>query len=401
MITPNVGQQFVIDQAVDWFYNSGRLVFQYTGGPGSGKSFVLMEIIKRLGLNPITEVAAMSFMGSASLVMRNKGLLSARTAHSWIYFPVIVDKRDKDGNIVYDKLLNTPVKIAIFKPIESLPPTIKLIAIDEAGSMPMNLKKDIEKFGIKIIACGDPDQLPPVGDAPAYLTDGKIYRLTECMRQAGLNDIQFICNQVRQGIPLINGYYGNSMVINNKDVSDNMLMWADMVICGRNSTRDIINKRIRNILGYSSDLPMHGEKVVCRQNNWGVSVDMGMGMNVNLVNGLTGTVSNNPDVSTLDGQMFTMDFVPDLAPGIMFQGLRCNYLHMISDNAMRLSIRQNKFSVGDMFEYGYAITSHISQGSQFHKVLYIEERMPPDIQRQINLVGASRADQALIYAKPY
>ena len=54
-----------------------------------------------------------------------------------------------------------------------------------------------------------------------------------------------------------------------------------------------------------------------------------------------------------------------------------------------------------MFEYAYAITDHVAQGSQWHKVVYIEERMHPDIQINLNVVGASRADQQLIYVKPY
>ena len=54
-----------------------------------------------------------------------------------------------------------------------------------------------------------------------------------------------------------------------------------------------------------------------------------------------------------------------------------------------------------MFEYAYAITDHVAQGSQWHKVVYIEERMSPDIQTNLNVVGASRPDQQLIYVKSY
>ena len=52
-----------------------------------------------------------------------------------------------------------------------------------------------------------------------------------------------------------------------------------------------------------------------------------------------------------------------------------------------------------MFEFAYAITTYLSQGGQWHKVIYIEEYMRGDIQKAMNLVGASRADTSLIYVK--
>lgn len=401
MIKPNAGQEFIINEAVKWYYHSPEQLFQYDGPPGSGKSFVLMEIVKRLGLDPLTEVAAMSFIGSASLVMRNKGLYSAKTAHSWLFNVETVVMRDENGKPIMDTLLNVPVKRPKFIPVDLLPDKIKLIIVDEGFSMPLHLRPEIEKFGIKILVCGDQNQLPPVGDAPAFLAYGKIYHLTEIMRQAGREDIKYIATMVQHGYHLNDGYYGNSLVIRKNDLTDDMLMWADAIICGKNNTRDQINQRIRAICGYNSMLPMYGEKVVCRNNNWLESVDLGNGMEINLVNGLIGRVNSSPDISSYDGEQFTMNFVPDLEPGIMFSNIRCNYQHMISNNKVRKLIRSNKYSIGNMFEYAYALTAHVAQGSQFHKVIYIEEPMRPELRNSINLVGATRADEALIYVKQF
>ena len=44
----------------------------------------------------------------------------------------------------------------------------KLICIDEAGCVPHSLKAEIESRGLKVLACGDLNQLPPVKDKPAY-----------------------------------------------------------------------------------------------------------------------------------------------------------------------------------------------------------------------------------------
>jgi hypothetical protein len=399
MIKPNPGQQFVIDEAVKWYLYGTEQIFQYDGPPGSGKSFVLNEIINTIGLDARYEVAAMSFIGSASLVMRNKGLWSAKTAHQWLYKIEEREKRDAQGNVMMDKLLNVPIKEAIFIPVSNLDPNIKLIAIDEGYSMPSWMRKEILKFGIKVIVCGDQNQLPPVKDSPAFLADGKIYHLTECMRQAGLDDINFIARMVSMGMPLNNGYYGNSLVIEEKDLTDDMLVWADMIICSRNSTRDNFNARVRSILGCNSPLPQQSEKVVCRYNNWLESVPIGIGREINLVNGLVGRVANNPDISSYDGELFSMNFVPDCQPDIIFMNSRCNYQHMISDNKVRQAIRANRYSKGNMFEFGYCLTAYVAQGSQAHKVIYIEEKTNPQIQTSTNLVGATRADQALIYVK--
>ena len=394
----NKGQENIIDAAVHWYYNSPDQVFEFDGPPGSGKSVTLNQIIRELDLDPLTEVAPMSFTGAASLVMRSKGLISAKTAHSWIYNVRPEQMRDSNGAVIMDELLNVPIMIPRFIPVDRLDENIKLIVIDEAYSLPAKLRPTIEKFGIKIIACGDQNQLPPVNDNPAFLTGPNVMHLTEIMRQLGREDINFIANRAGNGLPLLNGHYGNSLVIDAEDLTDGMLLWADCVICGKNKTRDIINNRIRAAKGYNSELPKYGEKVVCRNNNWLESVTANNGYEINLCNGLIGTVVSNPDVSSYDGKLFSMSFRPDLAPQVIFN-TRCNYKHMIADNETRLKIRNNKYELGNKFEYAYCITSHIAQGSQFHKVVYIEEPMHPSIQRNVNLVGASRADRLLIYVK--
>ena len=400
MFQLNEGQRYIVEEAVKWFYNSHEQVFQYDGPPGSGKSVVLMEIIRRLGLDMMTEVAPMSFIGSASLVMRMKGLLSAKTIHSWLYTVKELNALDENGNVIMDTLLNKPIKVPKFVPVIALDPKIKLLVVDEAFTVPLSMRPQLERFGLKILACGDQAQLPPVGDAPAFLVSGKIYHLTEVMRQTGRDDIIYLTNRVRAGLPLLNGYYGNSLVINYKDLNDNMLLWADQVICCKNRTRDNINNKIRSILGYNTDLPQYGEKVVCRKNNWLEGMPFDNGGELNLVNGLIGTVASNPDVSSFDGKLFSMNFVPQLVPNLMFENTRCNYKYMISDYQHRNSIKNNRYEVGNMFEYAYCITDHVAQGGQWHKVVYIEEYMDPSIQTNLNVVGASRADQLLIYVKP-
>lgn len=394
----NKEQEFIIDQAQKWFYSNDQL-FQYDGKAGTGKSVVMNEIVRRIGLDPLIEIAAMSYIGSASILMRMRGLLNAKTIHSWLYDIEEVIMRDKDGKVMMDQLLNVPLKIPRFIPRDYMPPEIQMIIIDEGYTVPLSLKQQIERFGIKILVAGDQGQLPPVNDNPAYLIDGNIYHLNKVMRQGDRTDIVEIANRLRCGLGINIGYYGNVLVIDKKDLSDDMLVWADAVICGKNSTRDYFNNKIRSILGYSGKLPHYGEKVVCRKNNWFESVKLNNGGEISLVNGLIGTVANNPDVSTFDGKLFSIDFIPDLVRNVQFSGLRCNYKYMTSDSKIRNSIKQSRYEAGCMFEFGYALTGWIAQGSQWNNVIYIEENMPPTINNQLNYVGATRAVQNLIYVK--
>lgn len=399
MIILNKEQQFVTDMATKWFHKGYDQVFQYDGVPGAGKSVVLMEIIRMLGLDILTETAPMSFTGTASLVMRMKGFVNAKTAHSWIYHVEAVPMVDENGNTVMDLLLNVPIMIPRFRLVNKLDDNIKLIVVDEGYCLPKTVGDHVRKFGIKILVCGDQNQLPPVNDEPAFLTSGNIYHLTQCMRQLGREDISFIAGRAGMGLPLLNGYHGNSLVINRSGLTDDMLLWADIIICGTNKTRDEINRKVRALKGYTSDLPQYGEKVVARSNNWLEGVELSNGTEINITNGLVCKVLNNPDVSSYDGEQFSMTIAPELAPNAIFFNTRCNYKHMISDYKTRDAIRKNKYAKGNMFEFAYAITTYLSQGGQWHKVIYIEEYMRGDIQRPMNLVGASRADTSLIYVK--
>lgn len=391
-IMPNAGQLSIVRDAINFYRNDSKQVFEFGGYAGTGKSVVLNLIKQELGLE-FHEIAAMTYIGQAAIVMRMKGFANAKTGHSWLYTPVMVEKTDSKGRIIYDPYFHRPVFTMKFIPKDWV--GIKAVFLDEGYSFPERLRKDLEAKNVKIFACGDPGQLPPVKDEPAYLKEFGTYPvLTEIMRQAEGSGIIHLATRARQGLPIEVGNYGDAMVIDYSDLDLNYLYYSDMIVCGKNDHRDMINKLYRkHILGYTDEIPHIGEKVICRKNNWQMDID-----GINLTNGLRGTVMNNPDVSRFNGKTFKIDFKPDLIDGV-FKELDVDYQYFVGNNDQRKYLKTSPYQEGEKFEFAYATTCHMSQGSQYMNGIYIEDRLKGGVQNNLNYTGITRFSNKLIYVK--
>jgi exodeoxyribonuclease-5 len=345
------------------------------------------EIIKRLGMST-AEVAPMAYTGAAAIVMRTKGFYNAKTIHSWLYEPKIVYDYSKKP----DYLNRYPTKLVFEK--KPLPDWKRLICIDEASYVPMSMKQDLLDTGLKILVCGDLNQLPPVIGEPAFLNDNKIFRLTQIMRQQEGSAIVYIANLILNDKPIPPGHYGSVYVCYPEDISDSMLIHSDVVICGYNRTRDFYNCRVRELNGINPEdkMPHHGEKLICRKNNWSFSID-----GINLANGLSGIVYSYPDVSCYDGNVYTIDFKPNMFECV-FEDIQCNADFFRGNKDTKDQIRNSKYPIkGELFELGYAITTHLSQGSQFRDGMYISEYMSPDINKKLDYTGITRFSNTGLY----
>lgn len=383
-------QERVIQEGVYHIKAGPEQVFQISGGPGTGKTEVINEIVRRCGI-PAYRIAPMAFIGQAAIVMRTRGMINAKTIHSWLYEPIEENILDEHGNPLMDPVFNKPMKQIRFVPRNLS--DIDLFIIDEAYTVPKWMKKDIEAKGKKIIACGDVNQLPPVEDEPAYLVEGKIHYLTQIMRQAKGSYI------IELGQLLLNGYepplglHGNVLVIERKDLIPDMIRNSQVIICGTNRTRDFYNDYIRHeILHKTTTLPGIGERVMCRKNNWSIEID-----GINLTNGLTGTVVKPADVYNFDGKTFNIDFRSDLL-GLFFKGIKCNYQYFTaSTRSEKEFLKNSRYATGEKFEYAYAKTTHLCQGSQYFNGIYISEFLHKDIQRQLDFTAVTRFINTMIY----
>lgn len=393
MIYLNLEQERLVEEAVDFYKNSSEQVFQFTGPPGTGKSITLFEILRRLHLRSET-VAPMAYTGAAALVMKLKGFRDAKTIHSWLYEPYETPLLNERGEKVMDSYFNRPIMVLKFRP--RVLKHIKLIVFDEGWMVPMSMRKDIMKIGAKVIVAGDPDQLPPVEDAPAFFTTGKVHHLTQIMRQEAGSPIIYLAQRAIKEEPIHTGSYGNVMVITEDELTDDMIRMSPVVLCGKNITRDRYNKHIReDMLGFHGNLPWCGEKLICRHNNWGIEQ-----AGISLTNGLTGIVTNAPDVGKYDGKNFLIDFVPDIAADILFKDVSVDYRYMKADKAGRDSIKNSGFYTGNLMEFGYTQTVHLAQGSQWPNGIYIEEWLNRDINKHLNYTAITRFANMAIYVKP-
>ena len=392
-IVLNDQQEECVKKAVQWFNNvSSKQTFEISGPAGSGKTTIVRTIIQELGIN-IQDVLFVAYVGKAALQLTRSGV-NGRTIHSTFYNIEFIPVKDEEGNVIIKngRLVTRPQ----FVKKEKIPSNIKLIVIDEAPMVNETFGVDIESFNIPIICLGDLQQLPPVIGGSKYLLRPD-YVLTKIMRQAEGNPIIYLSQLASRGESIPYGKYGDKCYVIPKDkINDNMLLGADMIITPTNRSRIKYNKYIREELRHiNSELPVPGEKLICRKNNRNRIIGDG----VYLVNGMLGYVTD-VNKSTYNGKTVDISFTPDFNESLQFHNVKIDYKTLM-DSIQTNNEKYNKgFSMYDMFEFGDVITVHLSQGSQAENVLFISEPFGFDriLQNKLEYTGITRAREGLIYA---
>ena len=358
-------QREAMDLTKKWWNSQYKQVWQISGAAGTGKTTIVKFLIEEIGLLP-DEVMFMAYVGKAALELSRKGT-PAKTIHSSIYNLELVPKTDKKGNII--KLHGRDEMMIKFILKEKLPYKVKLIVVDEAAMVPENLALDLLSFGLPIITLGDRNQLDPIFGEPFFLNEPDVI-LTEPMRQALDSPIIYLAHRAMNGKYIKIGNYGNDCLVIKKDmITTDMINNSNVIICGRNRTRDDLNDHIRyDIKGYKSNEPVIGEKIICRQNNWNLELMDG----IFLINGMVGFIENIHKETYTKDKKVKIDFRPEFSENLAFENIQIDYNYLISSFKDRQHV---KVFGANKFEYAYAITCHLSQGSQYDNVLIYDEYM--------------------------
>jgi len=371
-----------------WYKTLYKPYYYYSGAAGTGKTTVIQSVISDMGLAD-NEIISAAYVGKAVLVLMRHGL-KACTIHSLIYTTTFVSEKtlvmDENGNIHH-----TTKRKMKFVLKDRLDPDIRLIIVDESGMVNDKMREEILSFGIPLVMLGDMNQLPPVFGKSSIL-DTPDFILTKIMRQAEGDPIVYLSQCILNDIPLKYGNYGLSNVVSEIDISRKLIEDYDMIICAKNKTRDHLNTSIREeILHRYTPEPMIGEKMICRQNNWDECIN-----GIYLTNGMVGYITD-VDYSSLYRNLLYVGFRPDfMDEGFDVLDLDYKYLKTPFDE-------KKDFGLSDFnkFEFGYAITAHLSQGSEYNRVLFMDEFFhSPEMTKKLEYTAITRArDQITIVKK--
>ena len=357
----NKGQETALQNLLHWWKYKTKQVFEISGAAGTGKTTIVKELIEALCLSA-DQVLFMAYIGKATLALARTGL-NAKTIHSSICNIEMVPKEDENGEpIVTDK--SRYIWVPKFTRKQHLDGDIRLIVVDEAAMVPEELAKWILEFNIPVIALGDLNQLPPVIGNSFFLKNPDVI-LTEIMRQSDESPIPWLAKDILEGKRLTRGNIGNSIAIMSQhDFDKQLFTYSDIIICGTNKTRDGLNNFYRKVLlKYTTDDPVVGDKMICRQNNWNASI----GDNIYLINGMVGYITDI-DLESSSAKRLTIDFRPEfMNESFIDLPMDRDYLKLPA------AYRKSHMSRLNKFEYGYAITCHLAQGSQYNKVIVINE----------------------------
>lgn len=341
-----------------------------SGYAGTGKSTLVRFIIEALGISEV-EVCYCAFTGKAAEVLRKKGNLNSLTLHKLLYE-------------------NYPRKDGTFYRRPKFSLGYEIIVVDEISMVPKEMIDLLLKYPVFCIFLGDPFQIPPIcADTDNGLLKNPDIFLNEIMRQAAESEIIQLTMKIRNNEPISYFKGKEVIVIPKEELLTGHLTWADMIICATNQQRWKINNQVRDILGYKNELE-ENEKVIVKRNYWGY-------MNEDcepLVNGSIGTIHNIKnfymhiprkikEAPNKRIDIFEANFVPEVGkaylPFIYDKDFLMKEVSPITPqieyNIRRLPLEE-QIAIPLRMTYGYAITCHAAQGSQWDKVLVLEEGFP-------------------------
>lgn len=374
-------QEQALSAVGKWIQNRSKPFFQLAGYAGTGKT----TLAKHLAESVKGTVYFAAYTGKAAHVLTKSGAPNVSTIHQLIYQPKDRNQsrlKELERNRA-EMMCRKPVpETELRKVVEAIEIERKnlsrplfalnsesplqdaaLLVVDEYSMIDEQMGQDLLSFRCPILALGDPGQLPPVRGSSFF--DGQPdFTLTEIHRQARDNPILRMASDVREGRRLLPGTYGSSRVvpysqIDPKDLQKGVLS-ADQLLVGRNATRISSNGRVRELLGRTSVLPQVGDKLVCLRNDHSAG----------LLNGQLWTCAKDAiwdgDFVILNLQGETGKLIDVVAHGDYFEGKAPNI-----------------FTKRDAqeFDYGFALTVHKAQGSQWDNVLLLDEWYGADRER--------------------
>lgn len=385
-ITLTEEQQVAADNAIAFlesFPNTRREFFVIEGYAGTGKSFSVKTILEQTGL----KAKYMAYTGKAALVLRRYGGLPAQTIHSTIYkyqppsetaIRKLYEERDacKDDARLkeIDKILadlNQPIFSLNDEAFED--DDTEVLVLDECSMVDEDILADLTSFGIPIIALGDPGQLPPVKGEGALFKGVSDARLTTILRQALDSPIIQWATWARQKrtLPMTNqdtwetdevSKLHNSML----SMSDLMEMMTshDMTICWRNATRQKINQMRRKFLGFHDVYPQEGDTLIITKND----------KEAGIFNGLFVTVLERQKEFDMyiEYKVQPEDMGDESNPPKVLKLLKAPFEEYVNPQAMKNLKPWDRKGTHEA-DFGYVITCHKSQGSQWPSVLVLDE----------------------------
>lgn len=238
-----------------------------TGFAGTGKTTMIKAIASMFGAPTV-----LAPTGKAALRVQQATGLEAGTIHKWLYHPV---ENQRTGEMEF-KLKDSKQVLA---------PYNSLVVVDEASMVSRDIWEHLwnmcQLLDLKILLVGDPFQLPPVEptkdkdeDSFAPLVNVQTAfraHLDEVTRQALDNPILRASMMIRQSsridqaLPLLNRVF-------RKDFDDKCLevhKAGGSIVVHKNDTRHRINRLIRDRLGYGLDL-VAGEPLLVLKNNYDI-----------------------------------------------------------------------------------------------------------------------------------
>ncbi|MGB3456217.1 MAG: AAA family ATPase [Litorimonas sp.] len=356
-------QKDAIERVSAWHKAGDQQVLRVFGYAGTGKTTLARHFAD--SVDGRTQFAA--FTGKAAIVMRKNGCHGASTIHRLIYR---AETDEETGEAMFKLDSNGTAKDAA------------LIVVDECSMVDEAIGKDLMSFGVPILVLGDPAQLPPVSGGGFFTAAEPDIMLTQIHRQAESNPIVHLATQVRRGEMPDYGSYGQSAVIPKSEIDSTRVMEADQILVGTNRSRHAYNMRLRELLGHEDALPVEGDRVVCIRNDRTKKIFNG---------GLFDVVRSHTHPEKEDCLRLTLaseDFP--------------------TRSALTVTVREEFFSGGaeeidwkeirgqQQFNYGYALTVHKAQGSQWNDVvLFDESRVFREDRMRWLYTGITRASERI------
>lgn len=341
-------QREAVDAVAAWHRNCmasingnrrmSQQIMRVFGYAGTGKTTTARHFAEQVA-GPVLYAA---YTGKAALMMQKSGCAGASTIHSMIY------RVEEDRYGRHSFRLNR----------ESDARNADLIVIDECSMVDEELARDLLSFRRPILVLGDPAQLPPVKGAGFFTSAEPDVMLTEIHRQAADNPIIQLATAAREGREIAIGNYGHTRVVPRGVLSTEEVASADQVLVGLNRTRQSFNRRIRQSLGRGAAgaLPEAGDKLVCLRNDKDKSI---------LNGGLFTVVEVEPKGDEVEMLVASEDF-PDRAP-VDVTVRREFFIGGVED------LDKNDLRGTQQFDFGYALTVHKAQGSQWGRVIAYDE----------------------------